>query len=141
MHTRTHTHTHTHTHAHTHTHTRTHMHFVIVINKNLSESKFWKSTRKIRVISQVDYSAFKGKKQRIVRLSPVSSDSETEEPSRKHRSISDEQQQEIGAVLSRIDEMERTLKSSMNQVDTVTELKKSISLLESECAKQMRSTR
>ena len=66
----------------------------------------------------------------------VSSDSETEEPSRKYRSISDEQQQEIGTVLSRIDEMERTLKSSMNLVDTVTELKKSISLMETECAKK-----
>ena len=83
----------------------------------------------------MDYSAFKGKKPRIVRLSPVSFDYENEEPSRKCRSVFDEQRQEIGAVLSRIDKMGKTLKNSMNQVDTVAELKKSISSLKSECTK------
>ena len=107
----------------------------------LSGSKFWRSTRKIRVISLSDYSSFKGKK-KFVHLSQVSdSDSDFEttiSPKRQCLDVTTEcnaDAKSMERVVNRMDAIEKSMKQSISQIEDVDRLKKSISALETSNAK------
>lgn len=83
-------------------------------------ASFWKSTRKIRAISQEDYSSFKGKR----KYQPAVSDSDSDFETPPHpRRPSFRESNEISPVVERIDQMETSLKASMGEIEKVQQLK------------------
>ena len=107
-------------------------------------SKFWKSTRKIKVISQSDYSAFRGmKKMKMPEFSDSDSDFETIAPKKRQciDSTAPDDGSSMGSLMSRMENLGKCVQQSLGHHEEQEKLKKTITTLESEKARLIEGKR
>ena len=100
-------------------------------------SKLWRSTRKIKVISQNDYSAFRGKKMKMPEFSDSDSDFEIV-PTKKRQCIdltTPDDGSNMSSLMSRMETLEKAMKQSLIYLEEQEKFRKTITSLESEKAR------